>query len=605
MKDLICKRKDIKLKKSLWNGVLPLLLLIVTACHSSMPAAVSKSAPASPQAASLTSITVSGEDKYDTAAHMLRIPFKHPGSHSRIADGALVHPTRDSMYHACFLLSTTDPVRHARAADIIRAVLPLQETDVSSKWCGTWPWVLEEPVRDMRPPDMNFCAFIGVQLAEMLLLYRDRLPADLIEPMQVSLRRAAQAMMRRNVDVTYTNITMLTATAMCAAGEAMNDREILNWGRAKLRTFVEFTEREGGFAEYNSPAYTHLMLFETNRLLFLVKDPQAREDAGKIWNLGWRMVADHYHPGLAQWVGPYSRTYTDVLSDYTAQFLADHTGLVIGSVKPRTTAQLSSGMHPRYPCPPELLDRFRRLPKNEMEVRSLFRKGQKPNEHLAGTTWFASDAALGSINRDSTWTQARPILAHWGVEGAKSPAVLRVRCWKDGHDFGSGFMLAAQAGPRVAAGLGFLANRGDTYLWPDGPERPGFPTKELRIRCELTAQGASVRQLMNTNSFELAAGKWHAVIYPASGSVDHAGKTMRWETGGDPASGRVWVDGIYYSAGESFTLHVPRDLPPFAGVGIELLRSEQNPSAVLPVLQPDGKITWTPAKGTCLATETH
>ena len=36
---------------------------------------------------------------------------------------------------------------------IIGKVLSLQDTDPSSKTYGIWPWLLEEPLEQMSPPD--------------------------------------------------------------------------------------------------------------------------------------------------------------------------------------------------------------------------------------------------------------------------------------------------------------------------------------------------------------------------------------------------------------------------------------------------------------------
>jgi hypothetical protein len=63
-----------------------------------------------------------------------------------------------------------------RAEKIIRKVLSLQVTDPEHKYHGIWPWLMEEPVDQMAPPDRNWADFLGAQLALLLKQYTDRLP---------------------------------------------------------------------------------------------------------------------------------------------------------------------------------------------------------------------------------------------------------------------------------------------------------------------------------------------------------------------------------------------------------------------------------------------
>ena len=109
---------------------------------------------------------------YSESARMLGCRFSSPGYHSTVASGSWVHRTLDSLDYADGLLQrgTADDVRRAR--EIIAKVISLQDSRPQSPTCGVWPWLLEEPLAKMAPPDFNWADFCGGRLAQMLVDHR-------------------------------------------------------------------------------------------------------------------------------------------------------------------------------------------------------------------------------------------------------------------------------------------------------------------------------------------------------------------------------------------------------------------------------------------------
>src|SRR5688572_688603 len=97
---------------------------------------------------------------YSDEHRMLGLSWKGPDYHTRVPQGAWVHPTREAMDYALALLRLG---RNGQAAAIVSRVLSPQDTDPTSKTYGIWPWVLEEPPAEMDPPGWNWADFLRRQ----------------------------------------------------------------------------------------------------------------------------------------------------------------------------------------------------------------------------------------------------------------------------------------------------------------------------------------------------------------------------------------------------------------------------------------------------------
>ena len=504
---------------------------------------------------------------YSPEHRMLGLSWKGPDYHTRVPQGAWVHPTRESLDYALRLLRSGET---ELAAAVVGKVLSLQDTDPTSETYGIWPWLLEEPLAEMDPPDWNWADFCGARLAQLLVEHPGDLPEDLVRDARTALGHAAASIFRRNVGPGYTNIAVMGAGVTLAAGELLGEPRFSDYGRRRLRKIVERTDHHGGFNEYNSPTYTIVTLTECERMLQLVRDTSARADAERLRRAAWQTIAEHYHLGTHQWAGPHSRAYSDRLDAAIAGYLSARTGV---EVLPHPT----SGVRDRLegtaplPCPDDLVDRFRSPANEETELRSTFIR-RDGDDSTQGTTWMSEDACLGSVSSDNLWDQRRVLLGYWRTE--EDPAVvLRLRFLHDGRDFSSACVRNVQLGPRVLSAVGLLTGMGDAHHQLDVPASGTFDAEDFRVRYQLVGEGVAGREL-GYGRFELSAGKNRAVIHTAPGRFGPHGLTWEMES----AAGLVCLDGVCYRGPRR--RFDPAELGEVVIVaGLELLRDDQPPAA--------------------------
>ncbi len=172
-------------------------------------------------------------------------------------------------------------------------------------------------------------------------------------------------------------------------------------------------------------------------------------------------------------------------------------------------------------------------------------KNQDGTPARISTTWFSDEATLGSMNRDSAWTQRRTLFGFWRT--SDDPAVrIRVRILHNGHDFSAGFMWNHQEGPRVLTGFHFITGEGDFHPNLGMPADNSFRTSDLRIRYEVEGIGAGAQQL-GPDLFELRAGS-HKVML-CTGTLRFDGQSSQtWSCGINNQI--AFVDGEFYSGPE-------------------------------------------------------
>jgi hypothetical protein len=528
------------------------------------------------------------DEKYSAELHLLGGPFYGPGYHSRVPDGTYAHDILNSLNYALALLGAGEAAHLARAADILRKVLSLQDVDPLSPTYGLWPWLAEEPLAAMAPPDWNWADFGGARLAQVLKDHAARLPADLVDPIKAGLGHAAWSIFRRNVGPAHTNVAIAGAGVTVAAGELLKRSMLLDYGRRRLHALVRHTKHHGGFNEYNSPTYTMVALHECERVLALAHDPQARSDAEWLRQAAWQTIAEHFHPATGQWAGPHSRAYGLRLAPATAEFLGEQTGANI----PAASRGAGKGAPPQFPalaCPPALAERFRMLPQKEVEARHCFIRRDTDERSTWGTTWMVEDACLGSVSQDNLWSQRHVLLGYWRT--ADEPAAaLRLRFLKDGKDFASAMVRTAQAGPRALSVFGLATDLGDFHHTLDRPADGVFTAQDFRARYELTGQGAEAMPLGH-GRFALAAGGRRAVIHTMPGRFGPY--EVKWACGKEGDA--VFVDGICYSEAR-LPLDLARLGKVILGAGLEMLGTNDAATEVPPSIEEHTEeavcVTW-------------
>ena len=483
------------------------------------------------------------DQHYDPSEQMLKVPFHTTGYHSRIAEGTEVHPTRESLYYAVALFQRGQTVDITTANGILRKILSLQETDEANKFYGVWPWLLEEPLQEMSSVDLNWADFCGSAIAQILVQHQHLL-ADkkLILQLKESLNRSAIAIRNRNVNAGYSNIAVLGGGVCAIAGEILEDPELLEYGRSRLKKVVLLTEQIKGFAEYNSPTYGKVVIGECERILQLAKDHQVRESAETIRGAAWQIFAESFHLATQQWAGPHSRLSQRRLTDTLVMFLNHRTGLTI-KPHPRAMKERPRGYGIVTPidCPETLLANLKESAKNTLVLNRIFKFGVDGNPAIFGTTWKAVDACLASVNRASFWTQRKPISAYWRTKD--DPAVaFQVRFLHDGKNFASIGVRAVQNENRILFAVHSLQNRGDWHRTLDRPADGLFEAKDFRLRLELDGQGISCEKL-SEGRFALSAGDKRIDVFAANSSF--LGQPVKWQC--SEYEDGVSVEAICYS----------------------------------------------------------
>jgi len=541
------------------------------------------------------------DESYDAEACMIRVPFQSPGYHSRVANGTMVHPTNPSLLYALELVGRNDPSCDERAGLIIRKVIALQDQDPINKTYGIWPWLLEEPISAMAPPDWNWADFCGFRLASILVKAANRFDPDLVKAMRESLSHAAECIYRRNVGTHYTNICVMGGIVTTLAGEILNDPRMLAYGRRRLAEVVTDHERIGSFNEYNSPTYTKVVLWDCEEALGCLKDKAARESVEYIFRQTWKVIADHFHPATGQWAGPHSRDYTSFMTQEMSQYIAFKTGVRV-KTHPLATATTkvsplvgwitepnnrddqtkpavrSSTMFAAEAavCPPEFVERFRRLPAPEFEITEQYFAPRPPYPATRGTTWTHEEICLGSVNRDFFMDQRRAVLAFWN-DAHDTPVVLRLRFMHDGREFSSACSVNAQRGGSVLSAVHLLLGQGDFHPSLDVPPNNTFEAEDFRLRYELCGKDIEALEL-DGGVFSLSAGNWSALISPARSTF--AGHPVTWTL--SRGDGWAAIDGVCYQGPRiAFPFH---ELPPVTLAAALTLQRRGRSSTAVPAV---------------------
>lgn len=516
------------------------------------------------------------ESRFNEDCGLYGCTWQGPGYHSLVPPGTWAHQTRDNLDMAVFLLRSDNAGHHARAARIVDTVLGCQDTAPYSRNYGIWPWLVEEPLEKMAPPDFNWADFCGSALAVVLTESVAKLPAELVARIRAALGHAGWSIFRRNVQPGYTNIAIMGACVTAAAGELLAEPRLLVYGRDRLAAFLDYTDYHGGLNEYNSPTYTLVALHECERTLQLVQDAEVRALAERLRRFVWATLAEHFHPATGQLAGPHSRAYADVLSSDTASEIARATGQTIRGAG---TADDKPSVVPHLPCPEELRSRFAALPA-ETEVRSRFIRREPDTNSTVGTSWLAPEACLGSVNADCLWIQRRPLIGY--VKTPAGVAVLKVEFLRDGKPCSAAEVRTAQRNGQALSAFQIVTNKGDHHIHLDRPANGIFRASDWRIRYRALGTGCTV-QATGDGEFRFVLGTWQAVLKTLPARF--AGQSVPWTCGSDETG--AWVDAVLYT-GEERPWPLAELGETAIAAALELVAPRAIPTAAMPTVRSDG-----------------
>ncbi len=482
--------------------------------------------------------------EFDEKESLVRIPV-NATYHSNMRSPSWAFGTRESADYAIRCLGSPAEEDHRIGRKILERLLALQTTDPTDLHYGIWGWYAEEPPREMSPADWNWADFIGIRLLQILHDYSDRLSSDLAQRTRMAAGHAAWAIFRRNVGPGYTNICAMGAVVCLVAGEMFADARLFDYGLRRLRNLRSAFEFHGGFAEYNSPTYTIVLIEELERLLHLAKCPEACDHAIDLLSFVWQLIAEQFHPGTGQWGGPQSRSYQDWLDVEKVKFLEARLGEPLAVQPLIANADDHVEMGFPYSCPESIRGRFFQLPDASGQHRHIWTKQTNWIPDKISTTWFSGEATLGSMNEECMWDQRRVVLGYW-VSPRQAFSRVRLRVLHNGHDFVSARVRNIQDNSRILTGFNFAAGEGDYHPNLDRPPSGTFLTWDLRIRYEVEGPEAEVRELA-ADLFELSAGSFKIIL--RTGSLRFDGKIVDgWKM--DHEGALVWLEGVFYSGPE-------------------------------------------------------
>jgi hypothetical protein len=481
--------------KMIGCGVAGAPMLSAGSQYEALPAPTSHRWSSAWDRALLEGILARWDKEYDPGVSLLA---SHRGSEYNYQSGLrnmVVHPTRESFEYALLLLESGEATRCERALKVLDRDLQLQETDPKSRWCGVWPYYLEEPLAKMPAVDLNWADFNGAHLLLTLFRHESKLPDELTGRTREAIRQAAYAIQRRNVTPYYTNIAVQGSFVTLAAAELLKDDALATYALDRIRRVAATVDESGSFAEYNSPTYLHVTLENLTRVLTFVRNSEALAIVERMHERLWLHLASHWHPPTRQLAGPMSRAYSnDVGSPLWLQKATDNklAFLSLDDIRTNPPSESGDAAMLAYRCPATLRPEFLRLGRVRQH-REIFISGQKLVDNLTisqrtvpvlpveGTTYLTPAFALGSANRSDFWVQRRPLLLYWGGP-ERPPQCMQLRVMKDDYDFASGLFYSVQEAGCVLGAIAFRSNGGDKHPSLDPIREGSFRLNRLHVQ---------------------------------------------------------------------------------------------------------------------------
>ena len=476
-------------------------------------------------------------DKYDEKEKMLTRTLTAWNYHTDAQSGTF-HEVRSSFSYAAGLLDIDDYNYKQRAFDIIKKTISLQDTVTTSRTCGVWPYFMEEPLATKKSPaDFNWADFNAVSLLDVYMGHEAKLTADLKPLIKTSLIYAARSIMKRDVQPSYTNIAIMGTYVTFITSHLFDLPDMKVYAANRLQKFYDYTLKKG-FTEYNSPTYTIVALDELDRMKRHIIDKDAKPKIDSLYNIGWAVIAKHYHKPSGQWAGPHSRAYSSLLQPSVNGIFKEASGgkINLTGAMARSDVKIKHKI-PAYLLPYFLTPEYPRIQQDNLSIDS---------PKFVGTTYLTDKYSLSSANRSSLWNQRRPFLVYWGTP--HHPHYLQVRFLHDLYDFSAACFYSEQKENNVLAAINFITNGGDKHISIDKLKDGKFKAKDLRLRFEFgnVQPGNLAVPVNNNDAFTLTLDGlqfnvqlYHAVFDQLKG---------HWEKGGDEKA--AWMDYVVYSGEE-------------------------------------------------------
>lgn len=513
-------------------------------------------------------------DRYDEKEKMLTRTLTAWNYHTDAQSGTF-HEVRSSFSYAGGLLDLDDRQYRQRAFDIIKKTISLQDTLTASRTCGVWPYYMEEPLATKKSPaDFNWADFNAVSLLDVYMGHEGKLTADLRMMIKTSLIYAARSIMKRDVQPGYTNIAIMGTYVTFITSHLFNLPDMQVYAVNRLQKFYDYTLKRG-FTEYNSPTYTIVALDELDRMRRHIINKDAKPKIDSLYNIGWAVIAKHYHKSSGQWAGPHSRAYSSLLQPSVNSIFKEASGGKINL----PGAVTRNDVKIKHKIPAYLLAYFLtpQYPRIQQDVLSI------DSPKIVGTTYLTDKYALSSANRSSLWNQRRPFLVYWGTP--QNPHYLQVRFLHDLYDFSAASFYSEQKENNILAAINFITNGGDKHISIDKLKDGKFKAKDLRLRFEFgNVSPEKLAMPANNNdafSFNMDGLQFNLQLYHAVFDQLNG----RWKKGGDEKA--AWIDYVIYS-GEEKDIDLTAVDNAVIGFSFNISDGDKNAKSPNPVVSHEG-----------------
>ena len=462
--------------------------------------------------------------RFDPEYGMLtRLVEGHKGAYHTNYTG-LIHHTRDSAEYINKVCYMKKSEYYSEVRAILKKLPEVQDSREGSPTYGLWGYVCEEPIEEMLAPDYNNADFTGKHIAYVLKHCPEALDEESKAAAKLSLTRAAQCSINRNVSADYTNISFMSLNTIIGAGELCDRHDMFEIGKKRLETAYKYQKHNGGFSEFNSPTYSPLVVEELGRLLTITEDEEITKMATELIYMAWEEILCRYDKDRCELCPPMMRAYRTSASGMIEELLFAGTKGEFGSVD----NFMKNGEHEplfipellaldNISCPEDLVDKYlRNKPQNPRFIEKVFYKKndlrsegedtvivrnlQSPDLKAFG--YMTDDYTMGAFEKTDMWVQRRSSMVSWG-KGDNFGAV-RIRCFNYDYDYCSGMVYTNQLDNVMISHTGFATDRGDFHYILDNVIagrgiKSELTTKKLYYAfcLEGTAQNATVTRCQN------------------------------------------------------------------------------------------------------------
>jgi len=457
----------------------------------------------------------------------------------------------------------------------------MQEKDPSMPYYGIWPYYPEDPLKGKKSPvDYNWADFIAVPLIDVIGNYSNYIDKKMSAQIKDALILAARAIVKRNVQPDYTNICIMGTYVCYIVGDIYNLPDITNYAQNRLTHFYNYTIKNKGFTEYNSPTYTLVAMNELLRMKQSIVNPSDKKMIDALYAMNWDMIARHFHSLSGQWCGPNLRSYNSLATPEFYRLLYNASDGIINL--PGDYLRIPNMISP-HKIPEKILPLFTHqiLPRLEIDTFLIANPEKKEDfesktgiktiesKAIVGKLYAQPKYALASVNHGYMWNQTRPLIAHWGTPS--KPSYLQVRFLHNLYDFSAVNITCAQDSNTVLAIFNVATDGGDTHPSIDPIKQATIQATDLRLRIEFGGDLSGTELTLPDEKNEIAYIKTNGLNFLVKiPYANWTGLKGYWTSGSD--KNKKWIDYVIYS-GENRTFNLSEMREAVLGLYLSILTS--------------------------------